>query len=465
MPYRLELTWIQHCKRWRKRYLGQTYYLKTRTNGKRDRAGYEAALREWERLKAYVDGLGLNPYTHTGALIPENHPLAFAQHAPPAYVYASPPAYAPAWTPPQAMPPQWQAPPTAEPPRFEPPPKPDHPCIIGYGFHPEQAVQEQAQKLQSSERRVRRLAEAWHDARRAMADRGELSLKQWAEDRAKLKTFLDFTLTNYPTLQTVDQITPEVLNLFRDHQWTFVGSSGEHAISKATLKKRLDTVAKWLAWLVDQNVLRELPKDLRTYARVRMDKPVPLFWSVADIRKLAENATPRTKLYIQIALNLGFTQRDIATLEKSMIDWDTGIVTRDRQKTGVPMKSILWPSTLKRLHAYRNRGRGPLLVGQNGRSLYVETVNAKGSLIPIDAIRNAFEHTRKAAGFGSDPRSFKHLRKTAANRIEQVRPDLTAAFLGHAEGSVKKHYVVRHWEELFAETLKLEAYFGFAEKT
>src|SRR5262245_50607963 len=70
MPFEYELTWIDHANRWRKRYLGRTYYLKTDVGGKSDRDGYLAALNEWQRLKAYVDGFGPNPYTATGVLIP-----------------------------------------------------------------------------------------------------------------------------------------------------------------------------------------------------------------------------------------------------------------------------------------------------------------------------------------------------------------------------------------------------------
>ena len=87
MPYSYQLTWMPHAKRWRKRYLGITYYLRTANNGKRDRQGYEATLCEWERLKSYIDGLGPNPYTHTGTLIPESQVV----NATPLYV---PPAVA-----------------------------------------------------------------------------------------------------------------------------------------------------------------------------------------------------------------------------------------------------------------------------------------------------------------------------------------------------------------------------------
>ena len=57
---------MPHANRWRKRYLGRTYYLKTDVGGRTDRDGYLAALAEWQRVKAHVDGFGPNPYTSTG---------------------------------------------------------------------------------------------------------------------------------------------------------------------------------------------------------------------------------------------------------------------------------------------------------------------------------------------------------------------------------------------------------------
>jgi len=49
MPFKHELTYMPHAKRWRKRYLGNTYYMKTKVGGRKDRAGYLQAVSEWER--------------------------------------------------------------------------------------------------------------------------------------------------------------------------------------------------------------------------------------------------------------------------------------------------------------------------------------------------------------------------------------------------------------------------------
>lgn len=457
MPYKYELTWIKHLKRWRKRFQKKTYYLKTPCELKKDRETYEAALREWDRLKAFLEGFGPSPYTKEGALIPEDvflkmEELYLPEPPPPTPREITIKAHSRKAAIPQALE-------TANLPAWI------DSVGVDAGINPELIVVPAADSPYAGDRRISALADFWLARRRKLTDRGELSLKQWAEDKAKLEVFRKFLRVNFPGVVFIEQIEPSILNLYRDKQWEFVDwPDKEHRISKATLKKRLDAVTKWLTWLVDQNILKELPKDLRTYGRVKLDKPKPVFWTVEECKGLATKASKRTRLYIALALNLGYTQKDIGTLEAEMIDWQTGIVTRDRHKTGVPSKGKLWPSTLKMLQKHRNPDpTGPLLVGTNGLPLYAEKVNEKGNLIVNDSVRLAFNQLKqtKKAGFKEDPRSFKHLRKSAANEIEKVRPELTELFLAHAEAGMKRHYVNQYFDELFAETDKLESLYGF----
>jgi integrase len=433
MPYKLCLTWAAHAKRWRKRFQGKTYYLKTRSNGRKDRTGYLIALQEWERLKAFIDGLGPNPYTLTGALIPE----------PPQ------PTAAP------MQPVQFQSAQSGESTEYREAVTDLPPWILSTGIFPFLKPDQEGNPY-AGERRISEIADFWLDHRKSMTERGELSLKQWGEEKTKLKVFRDFVSANYPTTIFVDQITPQILNHYRDKQRQFVGTDADDAISKITLKKRLSVLVSWLNYLVDQNILPALPKDLRKYARVKIDKPEIQFFSPDEIKALAAKATQRTKLYIMLGLNCAFTQKDIATLTPEMIDWDTGIITRNRSKTSVPTIHKLWPSTLKLLKIHRNRGRGPVLVNKNGNPLLVESINKQGTVARRDAISLAFKQL-------GDSRGFKYLRKSSANLIEAgSRPDLVSLFLGHSEKHTTRFNVSQHFgDELFSEILKLEKTFGF----
>lgn len=292
MPFKYLLTWMPHARRWRKRYRRRTYFLKSPCRGKKDRDGYLAALEEWNRLKLFLDGLGPSPYTEDGVLIPAGAVVFSETTVAP---FAS----------------QIKAPPISE-------------------------------RLS-----VETYCERWLSARRKEAERGNLSLKQWSEDSAKLKVFRDFLAST--SVDHVDQIDAGVLDRYRDRQWS------DDSISRSTLKKRLDTVGKWFRWMIDESHLSSFPKDLSSYAKVKLDPPAPAFFSDDEVRRLIELASARTRLYILLALNCAYTQRDIATLEHSMIDWESGIVKRKRHKTGVPHKSKLWPSTLELLRSQRSR--------------------------------------------------------------------------------------------------------------
>ena len=74
MPVSHALTWVKHCKKWKKKYEGRIHYLTTDCKNKRDKNAYDQSFREWERLKAYLDGVGPYPYNKQGrgrVLLPE----------------------------------------------------------------------------------------------------------------------------------------------------------------------------------------------------------------------------------------------------------------------------------------------------------------------------------------------------------------------------------------------------------
>ena len=102
---------------------------------------------------------------------------------------------------------------------------------------------------------------------------------------------------------------------------------------------RLKILIKW-AWETDQLVL--LPRNLKKLAKVetanrfseaeRADNE--LFWTVDECRQMFGAATPRTKLFMLLGLNCGYTQSDIACLLHAHFEWDSSVVSRPR-KTGM----------------------------------------------------------------------------------------------------------------------------------
>jgi integrase len=435
MPYRLDLTWLPDSRRWRKRYAGRTFYLRTKGNGKTDRKSYLAALNEWERLKAYIDGLGPTPYTPTGAIIPEDRFQPTAVHVPAVESRLVVSQFEQSGKSGDPLPPWIQS------------------VGIAEFLYPDQVIAKPV-ATGTPERRISVLADAWLDARRKKTHRGDLTIRQWSEDQKMLQQFRDFVAAN--CIVFVDQISAGVLNAYRDKLWS---DHDAKTLSKIVLRKRLVILCRWLRWLVDENWIDRTPKDLKTYAHVKIDAPKPVFFTIDEIKLLAAKATDRTKLYLMLGLNLGYTQVDVASLEPSMVDFETGIVTRDRHKTGVETQNILWPSTLALLKKHRNPKPGPLLVDAKGQPLLIERINERGNLTRNDTIRLAFSRLLKQARITE--RSFRFLRKTSSNEVEKQNPLLTSLFLSHADSRTAKHYVNRHYQELFEVVKSLESIFGF----
>ena len=101
-------------------------------------------------------------------------------------------------------------------------------------------------------------------------------------------------------------------------------------------------------------------------------------------------------------LNCGMTQTDIADLEDEQVDWQKGIITRKRSKTGdrakVPTVSYnLWPITFELLTKHRTGGPIVLLTHTGGRWAW-EELGANGKVRSADNIATNYNRLRKKVG-------------------------------------------------------------------
>ena len=122
-----------------------------------------------------------------------------------------------------------------------------------------------------------------------------------------------------------------------------------------------------------------------------------------EVKTLFNNASESTRLLIVLALNCSFTQKDIATLEHSHIDWERGLIIRPRSKTGVPMKSKLWKITLDLLKKFATNPKKSdlVLIGENGQSLVSEKIKPDGTPYRVDSIRLGFVRKLVFSCFGN----------------------------------------------------------------
>ena len=304
---------------------------------------------------------------------------------------------------------------------------------------------------------------AYLELRKRELDAGSLSATSYASDVYRLEQFQQHCERERKT-KLADVVTAEFLAEYRDK---LLGRIAKGKVSAVSVKHILRTVKACLKWCYKQEKIDTLPRVMEDYAKVTLPQPAPKFYTIEEVQSLFNAASPRTRVYILLGLNLGYTQADIATLEHGMIDWPTGIVTRNRHKTGQPQKAKLWPITSKLLQTEMTDPHKSTLVllGEGGNPLIVDSVNAKGNPIRVDAVRMAFNRVKAKLEIKGDSRGFAIFRKTSAENIgkaNQDSPHLVDLFLGHTQKTMAKHYANQHFDLLFKATDELAGLYNLS---
>ena len=179
-----------------------------------------------------------------------------------------------------------------------------------------------------------------------------LSQASYREDVYLLNAFKAFCQSKGKSKLAV-ALSPDVLGQYKDSLIT--STEGPYSV-----RHKLRTVKALLLWAYDSELIDNLPRCIKKYNDITLPDPKPEFFTVKQVQTLYNDASPRMKLWILLGLNCGFTQTDISSLAPDMVDWERGIIARDRQKTGVDSQHKLWPATLKMLR--EQAGSGPLLL-------------------------------------------------------------------------------------------------------
>ena len=223
------------------------------------------------------------------------------------------------------------------------------------------------------------------------------------------------------------------------------------SLASPTAKECLSSVKTFIRWLWQRDVIPSLPRimDGRTQQlNIPVDNNEIVVFTISEIKSLLSKASQRTKLYILLMLNCGMTQKDIADLIHSEVDWKTKQIVRRRSKTKshvtVPIvRYRLWEETFALLLAERSNGNEEkVLLNTNGKPLWQETVDESGKYAKIDNIKSAYSRLCKQA---ATSKPLKSLKKTSATLIRgnQKYTSLESLFLGHAPQSMSdRHYAV-----------------------
>lgn len=259
---------------------------------------------------------------------------------------------------------------------------------------------------------------------------------------------------HFEHLDDIRKLNEAFISRFRDAQLSLVQ---QEKIKPATCKLRFQIVKQMLQWAFEEGELPTIPRNLKSLKITVPSNGIETV-PIADIKQLFSLASDRTRLYLLLGLNCGYTQSDISSLEISMIDIKEGTITRDRQKTGQEQSHKLWPITLRYLkQEMRNAKTGLALVTQNNKPLRSEEFK-NGKYHKRDAIQSAWQRILKHADM---KHSFKLLRKTGATEIAKIDATVVNQFLAHSPRSIAdRHYVKADFTNLYKAIQELQKVFN-----
>jgi hypothetical protein len=191
-------------------------------------------------------------------------------------------------------------------------------------------------------------------------------------------------------------------------------------------------------------------------------------FKVEELKTLWQYAQPWDRALMLLALNAGFANREIATLQTAEIVQSNkhSYIKRHRTKTGVYAEWVLWPETLQALEyleQFRPAAAAFVVADRDGKSL----THRMKSDNKNDTIQRHWKRVlaRVEADYpGFHKLSFKFLRKTGASLIRHLHvenaAELASMYLAHGEASDSRDallpvYAARPWKKLHRALLKL----------
>lgn len=447
MARKLELTWHKPTGRWKKFRKGKLYYFKFGT-GKSDMEGYRQALEAWRALEKQLiqeeeeAKPGREAYDRAIALHQEKIDWfrRFGSDEDQASIERHEAKI-------DELNQRWAS---AEPPAIT---VQDLPWQDKYGSPSTNAVWRDRKTTLSrvkgkvvQSRLVGENINEFLTRKRNNAKSGDISIGRCDVLRLGLERFQK----HFGADRAIDEIDGDCLIVFRDD---LVRQAADKKISRAYARDVLASTTQWVRWLWTSGRLENLPRVLRDRGNAHLRIAVPTTkiktFKVADLKALFGVASPRTKLYLLLALNCGYLQKDIADLKKSEIDLKKGTIKRKRSKTKKETHTPevtykLWGETLNLLKKELSKHKELALTNANGERLWREWHDEHGTRKKVDNIKTAYIRllNRKDLAEVQAP-EFKSIRKTGASLLSghEVYGRYVQYYLGHAPRSVaERHY-------------------------
>lgn len=282
------------------------------------------------------------------------------------------------------------------------------------------------------------LCEEFLQAKRRLADLGELSIRQWQAYQSSCRKMLEYLGREIPATE----MAPRHFESLRAHL--------AKNRSKVSLSNEITRVRAVFRWGFEAGHLptpARFGPDFRKPSKktIRQEKHSngKRMFEASELRLLLSSARQPLKAMILLGLNCGFGQSDIANLPLSAIS--DGWIDFPRPKTAVPRRCPLWPSTslaLKEAIDARPDPRTPAnshLAFLTKYGLRWVRLNKNGT--PDDAVGKEMAKLLKSLEIKRKGVSFYALRHSFETIGQEAKDPLAVAWImGHAMHDTGSHY-------------------------
>jgi len=281
---------------------------------------------------------------------------------------------------------------------------------------------------------IKILCNLYLDHQESRAEIGEIKSRHVSDQILLLRDFVRFVGPNRP----VSDISTIELQNYRKRLI-------KARKSPNTINNRIAAFKAMYNWALDNEVIDNAPR-LKVVKKVTPPKQEKSTFTMTQIHKILQNASPQMKAMIWLGLNCGFGCTDCGELKWKDIDLQNGRVDFPRGKTGIGRNLPLWSETIRALNeipvsgelVFYTRKGSPWVrtvkgVGKGGKEKYKKTNN----------VSKEFSKLMKRTGIKMEKGvGFYTLRRTAATLTARSGdPFAVQRLLGHADLKMATTYV------------------------
>lgn len=336
-------------------------------------------------------------------------------------------------------------------------------------------------------------AERYFEYEISRAKTGQITLLRLRNIGNRLRYFVDDFLKKQAQQPNSSVILNEqrVTNFYR-HLLSRLSSTKRYprAMAVTTANAYFKQAKYFIYWCWENRLIDDLPRNLNdhklSFSKLlskhskKRTSEIEIF-TPDQLRKLLDHCPTsksryKIKLYILLGLNCGFTSIDIASLRVRHIvfgkDGKTPVfIERERSKTGVTGKWILWDETklllMRALDDMLNKDGDIMFHTQRGNLLEYKRISmpvnggryADTKMIQSTPVSSRFNTVKKTAFSEPVKLSFKHLRKTTATMISRLDINnadrITQRFLAHSPKSEAGRSYIQPNSDDLDEALKM----------